>query len=160
MMSSKNSELPKWACPNCGKIFRAISETSLDKKAEQHLDSCDVEAQSTDPHHGKEDHKYTIKTTAPRDPDEYWVTDHFQSMKLRREDPEITTEIINEVVKKGHIKSGSKGRYIFEHEIDGWRWWIVVELSDEAFLNEDKKHIALTVYSPDSKSHEEVVKYV
>lgn len=160
-MSTKDSELPRWACPNCGKIFRGISEQSVDQKAEQHLESCDAERQSTDPYADKEDAKYSATITPPRDPDQYEMSEHFHSMLIRRENPEANSETIEKVLENGHIKSTHKsGRYIFEYEVDGWEWWIVVEMVDDALVEQEVNHIAVTIYSPDSQEHEKVVKYV
>lgn len=160
-MSSKKSELPKWACPNCGQIFRSISEAKLDEKADHHLESCNVEKQSTDPYLEKEDAKYSVSLTPPRDPDQYSMSKHFHSMLTRRKNPEPTTDIIKQVLQFGHIKSTHKsGRFIFEFEVEGWCWWVVVQMVDDAFTDLNKKHVAVTVYSPDSKEHEETVKYV
>jgi hypothetical protein len=159
-MSSSN-ELPKMACPKCGKVFKGISKDSVEKKHKDHVDSCDVDRQSDDPHINKEDAKYSTSVSPPRDLEQYDMTEHFHSMLTRRENPEPTTEIIKKTVETGFIKSTHKsGNFIFEKMIDGWTWWVVIHMRDEALIYPDENHLAITIYSPDSDSHEEVNKYV
>lgn len=159
-MAEAESELPKWACPNCGKIFRAISNDSLDAKAENHLADCESATQLSDGE-DQQDAKYNVTVKAPRDPDAYEMSEHFHSMYVRREDPAAGADTIQNVLQHGVIKSTHvSGRYVFDHPYDGWRWWIVVKLVDEAFYKPYKKHVAVTIYSPESESHEQVKKYV
>lgn len=157
-MSESKQEIPKWACPKCGKVFRAITQDSLDDKAENHLSDCDADAIEGSK---GEDAKYTATVKPPRDLDEYAISDHFHSMYTRRENPEATSETIETVLEHGQIKSTHvAGRYIFEATVDSWRWWIVVKMNDEAFYKPHEKHVAVTIFSPDSGSHEGVKKYV
>jgi predicted nucleic acid-binding Zn-ribbon protein len=154
------SELPKWACPDCGKIFRAITQDSLNDKAKNHLDDCDVDLQSGIEGE-KKDAEYNVTLKAPRDPDAYEMSEHFHSMYIRRNNPSADGETINSVLRKGVIKSTHvSGRYLFDHRHDGWRWCIIVKLVDDAFYKANEKHIAITLFSPESDSHDEVTKYV
>jgi len=161
MSSEKQSELPKWACPNCGDIFRGITQDSVDKKAKDHLDECDSPESSEQRDGAKDDDKYRPTVTPPRHGEAYNMSEHFHSMMTRREEPEATSEVINQALKYGQIKSTHiSGRFIFEQVVDGWKWWIIVQMVDEAFVDPDKNHLAVTLYSPESDSHEEVEKYV
>ena len=157
----RTDELPKWACPDCGEIFRGITQDSVDKKAADHQEGCNGRDTPEEPHPDKEDARYRPSVTPPRNPDAYLMSEHFHSMMTRREEPEATSEVINQTLQSGHINGTHvSGRFIVEHHVDGWRWWIIVQMVDEAFADPSEKHLAVTLYAPDSESHKRVKKYV
>lgn len=155
--SSDEAELPQWACPDCYEVLDAITEDSLHDKVEDHRRDCDGRSI----HEAPDDAKYSATVKAPRDPDAYEMSEHFHSMYVRREAPSADSATLAAVMEHGRIKSTHvSGRYIFEHQHDGWLWWIVVKLADEAFYKPAEKHLAVTIFSPESDQHQEVEKYV
>jgi hypothetical protein len=159
-MADARSGLPEWACPNCGDIFTAITEDSLNEKADNHLEDCEVDIQASGDD-VTEDAKYSATVKAPRDPEAYEMSEHFHSMYVRRENPSADSGTLEEVIRNGVIKTTHvSGRYLFEHRYDGWLWWIIVDLVDEAFYKPGVNHIAVSLYSPESDEHEQVKKYV
>ncbi len=95
---------------------------------------------------------YRVSTsiTPPREPSAYRITDHFRYRMNHRQNPSVDGDIIRRCFEHGRIKNTSQAdRFIFE--LDGkHRWWIVVELRDQAFLCEGEKHRALTVFAKGS----------
>lgn len=83
----------------------------------------------------------------PREPSEYRITDHFRYRMNHRQNPSVDGDIIRRCFKDGRIKNTAQAdRFIFELDGDH-RWWLIVELRDEAFFQESEKHRALTVFA-------------
>lgn len=94
-------------------------------------------------------YKLSAQVTPPQDPSEYRVTDHFRYRKKHRRNPTITSEIVRACFEEGQIKHTQvSNEFFFEIELD-YRYRVVVALRDEAFLEDEQKHRALTVYAVD-----------
>jgi hypothetical protein len=90
---------------------------------------------------------YSLSVPIPRDPSAYRITDHFRFRMNRRKNPSIDTDTVRRCIEEGRVKSTqSPDRFIFELEL-GYRWWVIVEIRDEAFLEESEKHRAVTVFA-------------
>lgn len=100
------------------------------------------------------EHRFTLSVPIPREPSAYRMTEHFRFRKSRRENPSVDGEVIRRCIEDGRIKrTQSADRFIFEWEA-GWTWWVIVELREEAFLQEAEKHRALTVFARDAEHDE------
>lgn len=150
---------PTWACPGCGEQIRALTESRLETKREEHKSECETEV-ANDP---ADDAgvTYTVDVEPPRTLGSYRASDHFQHMLRRRENPDASWRVVEDALADGRIKHTHKsGRFIFEYDRGLWTWWVLVQMVDEAFVDTDKNHILVTVYAPDSDAHEEVTKLV
>lgn len=99
--------------------------------------------------HSPEDAVYSLLASVmpPREPSEYRITDHFRYRMNHRQNPSVDGDIIRRCFKDGRIKNTAQAdRFIFELDGDH-RWWLIVELRDEAFFQESEKHRALTVFA-------------
>ena len=85
----------------------------------------------------------------PREPSEYRRTKHLVNRFRTRRNPEITGDVIRTCITEGDIQP-AKGdaRCKFVANVDGYTWWLVVQIVHDAFENPDVKHLALTAYSP------------
>lgn len=156
---SETDELPEWTCEGCGTHLRALTASQLQHKRRSHAADCDADTQA--PAEPATDSQYTLALTPPRDIEAYAVTEHFYHMLVRREDPAPSRAIVETTLAEGRIEATAvDGRFIFAHRQDGWPWRVIVKIRDEAFLEADSEHLLLTVYSPASKAHREVSKYV
>jgi len=89
----------------------------------------------------------SASVTPPREPSDYRITDHFRYRVNHRRNPSIDGEIVRSCFEEGRIKHTQQAnRFFFELELDHL-FRVVVELRDEAFLEESEKHRALTVYA-------------
>jgi len=92
-------------------------------------------------------YKLSTSVTPPREPSDYRITDHFRYRLNHRRNPSIDGEIVRRCFQEGRIKHTQRAdRFFFELELDH-HFRVVVELRDEAFLEESEKHRALTVYA-------------
>jgi len=94
---------------------------------------------------------YNLSTsvTPPREPSKYRITDHFRYRMNHRQNPTITDEIVRRCFEEGRIKHTQVAdRFFFELELD-YRYRVVVAVRDEAFLIDEEKHRAVTVYAID-----------
>ncbi len=96
-----------------------------------------------------EDPTFSLSMPIPRDPSAYRITDHFRYRLNHRRNPSIDGEIVRHCFEEGCIKHTQVSNYFFfELELD-YRYRVVVALRDEAFLHEEEKHRALSVYAVD-----------
>lgn len=105
---------------------------------------------------------YSVDFSIPREPSAYRRTEHFRYRFHRRTDPEITGEVVRECIENGRVKpTAASDRRIFEAEVDGITWWVIVKFLNEAFVKDSEKHLALTAYAPDEheKTKEEWKNY-
>lgn len=94
-------------------------------------------------------YKLSARVTPPREPEAYRITDHFRYRLNHRRNPSIDGEIVRRCIEEGVVKHTQQAeRFFFELELD-YRFRVVVALRDEAFLQEEEKHRALTVYAVD-----------
>jgi len=106
-------------------------------------------------HRAPEEPNYRLsaRVTPPRDPAAYRITDHFRYRMNHRQNPSIDGDTVRRCFEAGQIKhTEAANRFIFELDL-GYRYRVVVALRDEAFLREEEKHRALTVYAVD-EDHE------
>lgn len=95
-------------------------------------------------------YKLSTTVTPPRNPSEYRITDHFRYRMNHRQNPSITSDIVRRCFEEGRIKhTQSAERFFFELELD-YCYRVVVAVRDEAFLVDEEKHRALSVYAVDS----------
>jgi hypothetical protein len=143
-------------CHRCGEEFYGLTGQSAQEKLSEHEPRCVPE--TSDQHN---DAKYSTSIRPPRDVTQYEMSPHFHSMKTRRENPKITSDIIESTVNKGLIKNtGEADRFIFEWDSGDHLWWVIVEMRDQALRQNSEKHVALTVFARDSPDHEVVEKYI
>lgn len=85
----------------------------------------------------------------PRDPEQIAPSEHFlrrfsneygPSHETRRE-PEITSEVVEACVLEGTISPGHGETLLYETEIDGYEWRLVVGFNDHT-------PVAVTAYCP------------
>ncbi len=92
-------------------------------------------------------YKLSASVTPPREPEAYRITDHFRYRLNHRRNPSIDGEIVRPCIEDGQVKHTQQAdRFFFELELD-YRFRVVVALRDEAFLDDEEKHRALTVYA-------------
>jgi len=104
-----------------------------------------VSSESTSPEEAI--YNLSASVSPPREPSDYRITDHFRYRLNHRRNPSIDGEIVRRCFEEGRIKHTQDAeRFFFELELDH-RFRVVVELRDEAFLEEKEKHRALTVYA-------------
>jgi hypothetical protein len=97
-----------------------------------------------------EEPRYTLSLTPPRQPEAYRITDHFRQRLKRRKNPTITGDIVRRCIEDGQLKRTQVSHhFFFELQLD-YRFRVVVALRDEAFLEQEEKHRALSVYAVDS----------
>lgn len=90
----------------------------------------------------------------PREPSAYRITEHFRFRVSRRTNPSVDGEIIRRCIEEGELKTTQQAdRFIFEFEA-GYTWRLIVALRDEAFLQDEEKHRAVTVYAVDGEHDE------
>ncbi|NHX37191.1 MULTISPECIES: hypothetical protein [Halolamina] len=95
-------------------------------------------------------YKLSTSVSPPREPSAYRITDHFRYRMNHRQNPSVDGDIIRRCFEDGRIKNTAQAdRFIFELDADH-RWWLIVELRDEAFFQESEKHRALTVFAKGS----------
>ncbi|MFC7044335.1 hypothetical protein ACFQH6_20545 [Halobacteriaceae archaeon GCM10025711] len=98
---------------------------------------------------------YKLSLSIPREPSAYVATDHFRFRYSRRDNPTITDDVVETCIREGRIKNTqSPDRFIFEATIEGYRWWVIVELVEDAFLDDAEKHRVITAYVPDHPGHD------
>ena len=80
---------------------------------------------------------------------DYKTTPHFMERLKYRTDPSPKKDDVHTIMWAGTIKhTHIPDRFIFEYEIDGVVWWIIVEMNEEAFENENKYHTLVSIYAP------------
>lgn len=85
----------------------------------------------------------------PREPSAYRASEHFQWRFKTRDDPPVTTEVIQRCIRDGTAKTTqSADRYIFEATVPcglrDVRWWVLVALDADG-----PPYTVITAYSPD-----------
>lgn len=86
-----------------------------------------------------------------RDPENYVPSDHFLTRFSpscgrpddTRHNPRITSDVVETCIREGELRrANGAGRWIFEAEVAGHQWWLVVG------INEGKHNDVLTAYVP------------
>lgn len=97
----------------------------------------------------------SVAMPVPREPSEYRATTHF-GQRLRDRVPEQKRDrAVRETITDGRLvgtgnpigDDNDRVRQYFKFIGDGWI--VVVGVCDDAFLEESKKHLALTIYPAD-----------
>jgi len=87
----------------------------------------------------------------PRTVEDYKASTHFMERLKYRTDPEPSKEIVHDVLEYGTVKDTHlPQRLIFEQEIGDNIWWVLIEVNEDAFEQENKYHTLLTVYCKNS----------
>lgn len=155
-MATDSSNIEVRTCSRCGEEFYGLSAQTAQENLEEHYSSCRIaEEQHNDDYH------VNISLRPPRELSQYAYTEHFNSMKVRRDAPKVTDDIIEATIKRGLIKSTHKNnRVIFErYDKENWCWWVLAQIKPEAFRSADRSHLLVTVYAKNSDAHEVVNKY-
>lgn len=143
-------KLKEYDCPRCGQHYQAPTEERMDELIKQHKNEASC---YSDPTYSPEAN--LPDQQIPRNPAAYRPTDHFGVRKAKREEPPVQSGVIKKLITDGVIKrTQEKSRFLFERKIDGWTWRLFVQLMDEAFMIDSKKHLVVTIYAAESDQHE------
>jgi len=144
-------QMQKWACKRCGQSFQAPEQQRINELSNRH------ESQSKcydDPTY-QPDLGDLERQEIPREPSAYRPTDHFAVRKAKRQEPPVKSDVIEKVISDGTLKTTHyKDRFFFERRIGDWTWRVLVRMHDRAFVDDSKKHHAITVYAKESDQHE------
>ena len=98
-----------------------------------------------------------VPMPVPRDPAEYRAGVHF-AQRLRERVPEaLRDRVVRESIEQGYCRGASPPdsidgdgsmvqAFAFERELEGVEWTVVVGIMREAYLRDEAKHKAITVY--------------
>lgn len=97
-----------------------------------------------------------VNVPVPRDPDRYRATIHFGQRAKSRLPDDKRDRIIRECIEDGWCRAatrkfgdgeheGVKQFYQFQKEIADREWRVVVGIRPDAILEEDERHLAVTV---------------
>ena len=101
-----------------------------------------------------------VPMPVPRDPGEYMASTHL-GMRLRERVPEhLRSRVIRECIEEGVCRGTTPPRdlddefdifqsFAFEKAIGHVEWRVIVGVRPRAFVDDDVKHVALTVYAKD-----------
>lgn len=85
----------------------------------------------------------------PDDETVFGWTHHYEHESRSRSDPDVTNEIINELLTSGICRkatgSSYDNRYLLQKTIDGYEWTMVV--ADDADTDYDERWVLITIYS-------------